>query len=143
VKTAEELEAEKKAKTEAARLRKELDGKLMKCKALKIRYDAAHSAYSEMDRACTSQPEWNWCTEHHLAEPLGLQKRFDAFKAGSPFWSAWAVQSGGFANYAKKHFERNVLDSSLSRTTEIEKLVGGLEKSVGKLMKMHCASLEK
>jgi hypothetical protein len=64
----------------------------------------------------------------------------DDFKSGSPFWAAWAVQSG-FAVYAKKTFSSDMLDAALARTTDVEKLVATLEKSVSKLTKMHVAGL--
>jgi hypothetical protein len=143
--TAEEFardQEKQKAKAESARVRKELDGKLSKVKTLKVRCDAAQSSYSEVVRACANQPEWSWCNEMHRGEPQAALKMMDEFKRGSQFWSSWSVQAG-FAAYAKKWFSKDVLDTALARTEELEKMVASLEKSTSKLTKMHAASLEK
>ncbi len=136
----EVLAAKETAKADAALAKKSLDTKLAKTKALKIRSDAAQSAFSELVLASTSQPEWSWCTNHHLRDPEAAKKALDNFKSGSPFWAAWAVQAG-FATYAKKSLSADILEAALSRTMDVEKLVATLEKTVNKLTKMHVAGL--
>jgi hypothetical protein len=142
-KNKKKLQKQKAVETDPVKLalvqkRKETDGKLAKCKALKIRCDGAQSQFVEVTRAAEAQPEWSWCDHSQLKNLQGAKKRLDCYKSGSVFWSAWAVQSG-FHLVAKKNFSAEELDLELSKMPDVERLIQGLEDEVGMVTRMATA----
>lgn len=128
------------AKQAAAARRKLMSAKFAKVKSMKVRADAAQTRWSDILAQSTTASWKEWAQDDLCLKGMHCKAALDEFKASSTVWTAWAHEAGGFDAYCKKTFDDELVENQLSRSCDLELLIGALEQQCSRLLNMQKAN---